>query len=282
MKRFFLSLLPVFSLVVLFAACEGAENYMHLTGTIPNVFDVKKSYLYPSFSDTAYFINDISAGDGTTTLANGDRAYIMLNYEFDPYNMKTPKLTIGNVVTKITRRELNKKGSFDVTNYNSPFKHQTDLVEFYDMSASGELRNVHSSDFLWADAETQNIVLTYKKGLTCQPKMVVDSLRETAVGVTLFFRLYANLADKEWVDNEVYSYDTNPDVCYKIISYNMDWDLIKSELTAEEQALLVKTDSLTSCIYAVTGTSKGQDGDGMYKPSPYLTEDKFANPLYKK
>ena len=282
MKRFFLSLLPVFSLVVLFAACEGAENYMHLTGTIPNVFDVKKSYLYPSFSDTAYFINDISAGDGTTTLANGDRAYIMLNYEFDPYNMKTPKLTIGNVVTKITRRELNKKGSFDVANYNSPFKHQTDLVEFYDMSASGELRNVHSSDFLWADAETQNIVLTYKKGLTCQPKMVVDSLRETAVGVTLFFRLYANLADKEWVDNEVYSYDTNPDVCYKIISYNMDWDLIKSELTAEEQALLVKTDSLTSCIYAVTGTSKGQDGDGMYKPSPYLTEDKFANPLYKK
>ena len=206
----------------------------------------------------------------------------MLNYEFDPYNMKTPKLTIGNVVTKITRRELNKKGSFDVANYNSPFKHQTDLVEFYDMSASGELRNVHSSDFLWADAETQNIVLTYKKGLTCQPKMVVDSLRETAVGATLFFRLYANLADKEWVDNEVYSYDTNPDVCYKIISYNMDWDLIKSELTAEEQALLVKTDSLTSCIYAVTGTSKGQDGDGMYKPSPYLTEDKFANPLYKK
>ena len=281
MKRFFLSLLPVSLFAILFAACEGAETYLHFTGTIPNVFDVKKSYLYPSFSDTAYFINDISAGDGKTTLANGDRAYIMLNYEFDPYSMKVPKLTIGNVVTKITRRELKKKGSFDVANYNSPFKQQTDLVEFYDMSAAGELRNVHSSDFLWADAETQNIVLTYKNGLTCEPQMVVDSLRETAVGTTLFFRLYAKISNG-WPDNEVYSYDTDPDVCYKIISYNMDWDLIKSELTAEEQALLVKTDSLTSCIHAVTGTDKGKDGDGMYIPSPFLTEDKFANPLYKK
>ncbi len=277
MKKFFFSILSVLFLALSFVACDSAENNLHFTGTFPNVFDVKKSYIYPSFADTSYFIKDIA----DYGLSSGDRAYILMDYEFNPYSMKLPNLSIGYVITKITRRELSRKGDVDFTRYNSPFKHKTDVVEFYEMGANGELQATHESDFLWADAETQNIVLCYKKGLNCSPRMVVDSLRKKDVGNVLYFRLYADIADRGWIEEETFSYDNDPEKVYKIFSYNMDWDVIKSELTAEEQALLVKCDSLTSCISAVVEGCK-LDDDGMYIPQNYLTNDKFANPLYKK
>ena len=276
MKKLLFGLLSLVAGAVFFVSCDGAENGVHYTGFyMMNVFDVKKSYIYPSFSDTAYFVEDIALGDGQTTLADGDRAYMSIDIDFDPYTMKYPKQKIGHVITKITRRELSSKGSFEVENYNSPFKRMAELVSFMDHSGV-----VHDADFLWADATTQNIVMCFNKGFTCEPRMVVDSLRKADMGAVLYFRLYANIADKGWVDKEVITSE-NSNLSAKIFSYKMDWEKIKNELTAEEQSLLAGIDSLTSHISVVVEGAK-KDADGMYIPEGYFTNDKFANPYYKK
>ncbi len=277
MKKLFFGLLSLFAGAMLFVSCDGAENGVHYTGFyMMNVFDIKKSYIYPSFSDTAYFVEDIALGDGQTTLADGDRAYMSIDIDYDPYTMKYPKQKIGYVISKITRRELSEKGGFVVTKYNSPFKRMAELVSFMDHSGV-----VHDSDFLWADATTQNIIMCFKKGWICSPRMVVDSLRKGDLGAVLYFRLYADIAERKgWVDNEVITND-NIDLSAKIFSYNMDWEKIKSELTAEEQAMLSSIDSLTSHISVVVEGAK-KDADGMYIPEGYFTNDKFANPYYKK
>lgn len=280
MKKYLSNLLLAILSVASFTACDNAEESYVSEGRFPNVFDIKEGnnsyYLsfVPAFSDTVYSFKKTDVPD----LSAGDRAYMLMKYTYDVYAMQKPQLSLHHIITKFPRRSLDKKGSFIASLYNTPFNKRFDFVDFYDMKGA-----THTADFLWADAETQNIVLSYNKGLNCSPKMVVDSLREGNSVPVLYFRLYADISNRGWVEDEkeTYSYDNNPELLYKVFSYNMDWDLIKEELTASEQAILEKSDTLTSCISVVVNGCNVDD-KGMYIPYRYFTEDKFANPLYNR
>lgn len=244
------------------------------------MYDVKagsNSYYFsiaPAFADTVYSIKKSDAPG----LAEGDRAYLRMKYFFDAYTMYKPEVSIDEVIVKITRRAMSRKGSFDASLYNSPFSSSAALMLFSDVP-----NQFAFYDFLWADNETQNIAVKYNKGLNCTPKMTVDSAsvnKETGEAV-LYFRLYANLENRGWVDSEVYPDDYSQDRVCKILSFNMDWSMIKEELSAEDLAEIAAIDSLTSCIMMVNERDSKKDADGLYIPVPLFTNDKFANGLYE-
>ncbi|MBQ8543412.1 MAG: hypothetical protein IJ436_08060 [Bacteroidaceae bacterium] len=273
MKKIFSNLLLIVLSVVAFSACDNGEESLEYEGYFLNVYDVKEGgnsyYLSfaPAFADTVYSIKKTEA----LGLSAGDRAYMVMKYYFDAYAMDRPHTTAAEVITKISRRSMSAKGSFDVALYNHPFS-SVELLTFSDMSGEFAFNN-----FLWADGETQNIAVKYNKDLNCTPKMTVDSLRN---GV-LYFRLYANLENRGWVDNETYSYENIPGKVCKVLSFNMDWDMIFNELSTPEKDEIVAIDSLRSCIsLVVDGCKKGTDG--LYIPNKALTDSKFANGLYKR
>ena len=199
-----------------------------------------------------------------------------MKYYFDVYAMQKPQVSVHELVTKVSRRAMSAKSSFDVALYNSPFT-SPDLVTFSDHS-----RDFAFTDYLWADGETQNVAVRYSEELNCTPKMTVDSLRN---GV-LYFRLYANLENRGWVDAETYRYDELPGKVCTILSFNMDWDMIFDELTAYEKEQIVAMDSLRSHISLVAVKCK-KDANGLYIPQGGLTNSmlvngKFANGLYNR
>lgn len=273
MKNILSNLLLAMLSVVLFAACDNGEESLNYEGYFLNVYDIKEGgndYFFsfaPAFADTTYSIKKSEA----LGLSAGERAYMVMKYHFDAYAMQRPEITAAEVITKITRRSLSKKADVDVSKYNNAFS-SVELLTFSDMSKEFAFNN-----FLWADGETQNIAVKYDKELNCTPRMTVDSLRN---GV-LYFRLYANLENRGWVDSETYSYESNPDKACKILSFNMDWDMIFDELTTPEKDAIVAVDSLTSCISVVVDGCK-KDADGLYIPNPAFTNNKFANGLYKR
>lgn len=274
MKKLFSNLLLALMSVVAFTACDRAEDSLNYEGTFPNVFDIKEGgnsnflSFAPAMVDTVYSIKKTDAPGFSV----GDRAYLVMKYYFDAYAMLKPQVSVEQVITKVSRRAMSAKGSFDATLFNSPFS-TVEIVTFSDF-----FRQYASNNFLWADGETQNIAVRYDKGLICTPKMTVEGFSN---GV-LYFRLYANLEKREdWVDSETYSYSDRPDKVCKILSFNMDWDMIFNELTTPEKEQIVAVDSLRSCISLVVADCKKGD-DGMYIPNPAFTDGKFANGLYKR
>ena len=257
-----------------FCACDEAEVGLEYSGTFLNVFDVKKSFVYPTFSDTSYVVMNKADFPQLTTEC---RAYMELRYDFDVYAMNKPEMSISNVVSLVPINSMTRKENVKVQNYNSPFYSVENYIAFYDMS--GNLCPLEDAKFMWADSITQNVAVRYKQPLNLEHRMTVDSLR----GDTLFFRLYASLNDKEWEEpvNEVYQYTKFPTINNRILSYKMDWDMIFSELTEAEQAEIVKIDSLTSNIALVVEECR-KDANGLYIPAKGRTNDWFKNGLYKR
>lgn len=278
MKKLLSNLLLAMLSAVAFTACDDAEDTRYYEGYFLNVYDVKEGgnsnfvAFAPAFADTLYQIKKTEAPGFSV----GDRAYTVMKYYFDVYAMQKPQVSVHELVTKVSRRAMSAKGSFDVALYNSPFT-SPELVTFSDHS-----RDFAFTDYLWADGETQNVAVRYSEELNCTPKMTVDSLRN---GV-LYFRLYANLENRGWVDGETYKYDELPGKVCKILSFNMDWDMIFDELTASEKEQIVAMDSLRSHISLVTVKCK-KDANGLYIPQGGLTNSmlvngKFANGLYNR
>lgn len=279
MKNIFANLLLVLLLVFAFVACDNAEESYVVEGTSLNIYDVKAGAndyflsFVPVFADTAYTIKANEAGG----LVPGDRVYAVLKHEFDAYAMQKPQVSFLEHITKVRRSPMSKKGSFDAELYNSPFSAVDNLFSFSDFS-----RNFLYYECLWTDGETQNVAVRYDKGLNCSAVMTVEGLRD---GV-LYFRLYANIADREWVDNETFSYNELPNKACKILSFNMDWDMIYDELSEAERKEIVAIDSLRSNISLVVNGCK-KDENGLYEPQSAPTninvpKKKFANKLYNR
>lgn len=277
MKNIVLNLLFVFSATLFFVSCDEAEVEDRRYGHFSNIFDVEdagnKNYVYfaPAYSDTVYAVSRGVVEASGVTFNAGDRVYMKMGYEYDAYSTALPKMNIAEVITKVTPREMKRKN--DVQNldlYNSVFA-SAHLISFNDMK--GETRRV---DFIWADDKTQNICVRYNEEQNCEPIMVLDSLRNK----TLYFRLYANLEEKGWNENEAFVAPYDEGKQCRILSFKMDWDMIKDELTVPEQTELEQCDTLTSHIVFVRSTCK-KDNSGKYIPEGGFTFDKFANPLYK-
>lgn len=271
-NKLFNLLLAAVCVVAVFCACDKAEVGREYSGYFRNVFDVKKSFVYPAFSDTFYIVGNKKEFPQLDTEC---RAYMTMKYFFDAYAMDKPEMSIADVISIVPVNPMTRKENVKVQNYNSPF-FNVEPVVFYDMSGSV---CDEPYTYIWADSATQNVAVRYKQPLNLEHRMTVDSLR----GDTLFFRLYASLQDKEWKEpvNEIFRYNEAPDVNCRILSYKMDWDMIYSELTEAEQAEIVKIDSLTSNIAIVVEKCK-KDADGLYIPAKGRTNDWFRNKLYKR
>ena len=271
-NKLFNLLLAAVCVVAVFCACDKAEVGREYSGYFRNVFDVKKSFVYPAFSDTFYIVGNKKEFPQLDTEC---RAYMTMKYFFDAYAMDKPEMSIADVISIVPVNSMSRKENVKVQNYNSPFFNVEPIV-FYDMSG-----NVCDEPYtyIWADSATQNVAVRYKQPLNLEHRMTVDSLR----GDTLFFRLYASLKNKGWEEpvNEIVRYNEAPDVNCRILSYKMDWDMIFSELTEAEQAEIVKVDSLTSNIAIVVEKCK-KDADGLYIPAKGRTNDWFRNKLYKR
>ena len=260
---------------VFVCSCDPAEVERTYEGYFRNVFDVKKSFVYPAFSDTFYIASNMK--EFSSKLNGKDRAYMTMYYFYDAYAMSKPEVEIADVITTITPQNMSSREDvrkhFGKDKYNSPFN-AVEPVVFYDLTG-----NVCDEPYtyIWADSATQNIGVRYNKGLNCEAKLVVDSLR----GNTLFFRLYAHLQNRGWDEEEVFQYTESPDVNCRILSYKMDWDAIYNDLTPAEQAEIVTKDSLTSNIALVVKNCK-IDANGLYIPNKGFTGDLFKNKLYKK
>lgn len=284
MKNIFANLLLLLSMAVSFTACDG-EVASTLEVPFCNIYDVKEGgnnnflSLVPLYADTAYSVKKTDAPG----LSVGDRALVFMKFYNDFYAMPRPEVSYVETVTKITRHSMSRKGSFEVSKslYNSAFPvvaplPLSDYPKGFCTTSYGE--------YLFADGETQNVSVAFDKGYTCEHKMTIDSLRD---GV-LYFRLYAHLDKKGWEDSE--AYEGGSDKLCKILSYNMDWDLILDELTTPEKEEIVTLDSLSSHISLVVASCK-KDADGLYIPKGGLTNSqlidakpangKFANGLYK-
>ncbi len=278
MKKLLSNLLLMLLSAAAFIACSGSvESYSEVY--FSNVYNVKDGgnpnfvFCDAIFADTAYPIKK----SGAPGLGTGERAYLKMKTEFDAYAMSKPQVALVEIITKFTPKPMSTKGSFDATLYNDAFS-SVDPIIFSDF-----WRGFEFYDYLWADDKTQNVAVRYNEELNCTPKMTVDSLRNG----TLFFRLYANLENRGWgADNETYKYDNIPGKVCRILSFNMDWDMIYNELTAAEREEIVAIDSLRSNIsLVVNGCVK--DKDGMYIPKGAFTnskvrKSKFANGLYKR
>ena len=258
---------------VFVCSCEPAEVERTYEGYFRNVCDVKKSFVFPAFSDTFYIVDNVKE---FPQLNGKERAYMTMYYFYDAYAMSKPRVEIADVITTVTMQNMSCKAEveelFSKDKLNSAFK-TVEPVVFYDLT--GNLCD-EPYTYIWADSVTQNIGVRYNKGLNCEAMLVVDSLR----GNTLFFRLYANLQYGDRVE-EVFQYTEAPNVNCRILSYKMDWDAIYNDLTPAEQAEIVTMDSLTSNIALVVEGCK-KNADGLYIPNKGFTGDLFKNKLYKK
>lgn len=248
--------------------CDNPEASMLHQGTFENVFDVKDGLLCPAFSEDQYSVANLTEAG----LRNGDRAYLRLAYVYDEYAMPTPYMNVVECYTKVPFLSMSKKRSFKKELYNSLL---AGIAPIYFFTVNGQVSS-EAATYIWADDATQNVAVRYDKDYVGEFKMTLDSVRESVA----FFRLYANLSPANGrVDSNTFPFENNPDQVCKILSFKMDWDMLRSELTTADMQAVMAQEVLTSCIsVAVEGCKT--DADGMYIPNRGYTIDKFKNPLY--
>ena len=268
MKNKFLNLLFFFAVGVGIAGCDDPEVSMFHQGVFENVFDVKMGSICPAFSDDEYTVNNLSE----MGLREGDRAYLKVSYVYDVYSMPTPYMNIEECYTKVPFLSMSKKGSFDKKLFNSPL---AGIAPIYFFTIDGQVSS-EAATYIWADDATQNVAVRYDKNYVGEFKMTLDSVRESVA----FFRLYANLSPANGrVDSNTFPFENDPDQVCKILSFKMDWDMLRNELSTADMNAISAQQVLTSCIsVAVEGCKT--DEKGMYIPNRGYTIDKFKNPLY--
>lgn len=266
-KKFIYLLLFVF-LGVGVTGCDDPEVSMTRQGTFENVFDVENSLVCPAFSEDKYSVNNLAE----MGLRNGDRVYMRLRYYHDMYSMPTPYIDIETVHTKVPFLSMSRKGSFDETLFNTPL---AGVAPIYFFTINGQVSN-EPITYIWADDETQNVAVRYDKDMIGEFKMTLDSVRESVA----FFRLYANLSPADGrIDPYTFPFENNPEQVCKILSFKMDWDMLRGELSEKDNVVIAEQQVLTSCISVVVEGCK-PDANGMYIPNRGYTIDKFKNPLY--
>ncbi len=266
-NKFFYQLLAV-AAIIGFAACSNPEASMLHQGTFENVFDVKEGSICPAFSEDKYSVENLSA----MGLRNGDRAYLRVGYVYDEYAMPTPYMNIEECYTKVPFSSMIKKRDLDKKLFNSPLK---GIAPIYFFTINGQVSS-EPVTYIWADDETQNVAVRYDKEYIGEFKMTLDSVRESVA----FFRLYANLSPANGrIDPNTFPYEADNDQVCKILSFKMDWEMLKNELSTADMTAINEQKVLTSCISVVVEGCKVGD-DGMYIPNRGYTIDKFKNPLY--
>lgn len=282
MKSKFLNLLLLVLLGGGFVACGNPEVSEYHHGTFTSVFDVKEGHLLPAFCDDKYSVNNyLDMG-----LNNGDRAYLCMDYYFDPYAMSAPKMNISEFYARVPLRSMSKKNTFDKDLYQSSIA----SVHPVTLSTINAMWNVEvlKEDFLWADNETQNVVVRYDESNIGDFKMVLDSVSIGGIydstgrmAKVLCFRLYSNLSPANGtVDPYVFDSGVQGKVA-KILSFKMDWSVIKAELERSNELQEITDSEMLSSRISFT-SDINENGAVVRKVGHYFTYDYFKNPLYMK
>ena len=115
MKKFY-SVIAAFSAAVIMLACSPAEIGYKQEFTLQGLYTVNKATVAPEFSDTMFFVRNIEDYD----LKTGDRALLLLHYEYDAYNGKAAQWTIEEVLKRIPVYPLSLKSDIDTDAYTTP------------------------------------------------------------------------------------------------------------------------------------------------------------------
>ncbi|MBO7194223.1 MAG: hypothetical protein J6V47_08065 [Bacteroidaceae bacterium] len=115
MKKFY-SVIAAFSAAVIMWACGPAEIGYKQEFTLQGLYTVNKATVAPEFSDTMFFVRNIEDYD----LKTGDRALLLLHYEYDAYNGKAAQWTIEEVLKRIPVYPLSLKSDIDTDAYTTP------------------------------------------------------------------------------------------------------------------------------------------------------------------
>lgn len=115
MKKFY-SVIAAFSAAVIMWACGPAEIEYKQEFTLQGLYTVNKATVAPEFSDTMFFVRNIEDYD----LKTGDRALLLLHYEYDAYNGKAAQWTIEEVLKRIPVYPLSLKSDINTDAYTTP------------------------------------------------------------------------------------------------------------------------------------------------------------------
>lgn len=259
------------------ASCDSPESYVVHKGTFRSVFERKKNKIIPVlFTDSFVVknINDVVMNDGKG-LEEGDRAYMDVTYVYEPLAMPAPDMEIVNVYAEVPLQKLSSRQEVADVDfkylYNSPIK-KIETVWLQSMTV-GDAR------YAWADDKTQNIVVNYNKNDYGSFKLALDSVSYS--GGTLYFRLYSHLEPANGrIDPYAFPSEANPTekVC-RILSFEVDWEKLKNELTADELSRLTTYEQISSAI-AIVG-EECEKVNGLYVPKEKVrTNFFFKNPWY--
>ncbi len=271
MKKVFFNLLFVLMVVGGFFACDKPENSISQSGTFANVFKVSDSQIVvPSTGDT-YSISNISS----TGLKSGDKAYLEISYSYNSETMALPLMNIEKVGAMVETSDISSKSEFDddlKKEYNDPLKGIC-TINMYTLDNYGITSG--KSDFLWADDESQNIVVRYNKDYIGKFKMALDSV----VDGVLCFRLYSDLTPADGrVDHKVFPYDGDANQVCKILSFRMKKDVLAGDLNTEELQDMKSYNRLTSTISLIVEDCKVDEATGLFKPRGIIkTMSEFKN-----
>ena len=271
MKKLLINLLNLVVAVCAFGACDGVENSITQAGTFANVFKVNGSQIVVPSTGEAYTVSNISS----TGLKSGDKAYLEVSYCYDSQTMATPVMNVEKVCAPVESLDICSSSEFNAetrAKYNSPLKGIC-AINLYTLDNYGSTSG--KSDFLWADDETQNIVVRYDKDYIGKFKMALDSVVEG----TLCFRLYSELTPADGrVDHNVFAYDGDPSQVCKILSFKMKREILAGDLTAEDSEDIRSYNTLMSTISLIVEDCKKDETTGLYKPRGIIkTMSEFKN-----
>ena len=246
-------------------SCDSPEAYLTHKGSFTSVFDVKNSKITPLFfEEDSFVVKNLSA----MGLAEGDRAYMNVKYVYDVYTMFAPDMEITQVYSKVPFLSIKKNSEIDKTRYNS-LLNGVYPVDFATMGSEVDVR------YLWADDNTQNIVVRYDNDQVGQFEMALDSIS----GQALCFRLYSRLDDKKWEEDGIV-FDVNAKEVARVLTFKVDWGKLKEEISVADREKLSSYEKLTSSI-AITREGCKKNEQGLYVPEGVVyTQNYIKNPWY--
>lgn len=146
MKKLY-SLAVAVAAAVIVWACGPAEQGYTQEFTLQGLYTVNKATVAPEFSDTFFFVRNIEDFD----LKTGDRAMLLLHYEYDAYSGKAAQWNILEVLKRIPVYPLSFLTDVDTAAYATPVTGFQPLNFFNDFEAK-----------TWVWKGKQNICVKYK------------------------------------------------------------------------------------------------------------------------